>query len=118
MYKKGNVLADGALQLAAKFDQVNKRVMDVDNTTLTNNDWGAEDEKIAHLITVGRDLGLEKSGGALMTSKGTTMDSADVENGEMLYDEKGKAHSTWARIARKEEKAARKLIKAFSMDFA
>jgi hypothetical protein len=116
MYKRSKLLTEDALGLVATFERVSQQVADLDTTILMDNKWGEEDEKTTNLLVAGRDLGIDKYHSALMTSKEVTMNPEDMKDGETLYDHsENRVSSLWSKVARKEEKAVRKLVKAIKL---
>ena len=116
MYKRSKLLTEDALGLVATFERVSQQVLDLDTTTLMDNEWGEEDEKAANLLVAGRDLGIDKYQSTLMTSKEVTRNLEDIKDGEVLYDHsENRESSLWSKVARKEEKAVGKLIRAIGL---
>jgi hypothetical protein len=81
---------------------------------LLDNDWGDEDEEAAKLLGIGCEVGIQKYQCLLMASAAPTFDEDVTAMADMIYqkdDEQG--FNAWGRIAKKQERSAKKLLKSF-----
>lgn len=114
MYDRSNLIKDNAFGLITKFEEVNQYISKLDTTELMDNEWGGEDEKMANLLLIGRDLGISRYRKVLMISHEDTLSAEELAEGEGFYT--GEQDSLWGKVARKEEKAVKKLIKATALE--
>ncbi|KAI9049890.1 hypothetical protein LZ554_006038 [Drepanopeziza brunnea f. sp. 'monogermtubi'] len=104
-----------------KFESLGAKTASIDTSGLMDNDWLADDEQTAEILETGRKYGLEKYEAMLMGSEDPV-----VEEGEaavyvgMIYKDLVEADTSrsWGRIAKKQEKSARKLYKAIAAEDA
>jgi len=113
------------MDLISKFEDITKMVTALDTEGLVNNDWGVKDREICGLLEAGRDVGVRKYQRILNPDKATeggevAIDKVAEEVEKRLYGKESEVQvkGAWGKVARKQEKAAKKLIKAFEMDFA
>lgn len=115
MYERSKQLTEVASELVARFERVGHQVSGHDTTALMDNEWGEEDKHFAHLVLVGKDLGITRCQSILNAPKEAVMIPEDIKRGDVLYSE-DQLSFQWGTVARKEEKAARKLVKAVTSD--
>ena len=112
MYERSKQLTKVATGLAARFEKVSQQVAGQDTTGLLENKWGTEDAEFTHLVLIGKELGISRCQGILNAGKEVHEISAD-KGAESLYS-KEQRPLQWGKVARNEEKAARKLVKAIA----
>jgi hypothetical protein len=110
MYDRSNLLTKNAFGLITKFEEVSQYITELDTTALMDSEWGGEDEKLANLLLIGRDVGISRCQSILMTSSEETLSPEEMIKGEDFYT--GEQTGLWGKIARKEEKAIKKLVRA------
>jgi hypothetical protein len=115
MYPRSKKLTVDARALVAKFDQVAQRIEDLDTAGLTANDWKEEDRATAKVLAAGKKVGMDKYQSILTASK-QHMDNEDTRVAGHLYLNDPPATGIWGKVAKKQEKAARKLVRATEMD--
>jgi hypothetical protein len=117
MYSKSKELTAEALGLVARFDQVAQRVAELKPTGLMENEWAAEDGTAADLLAIGKRVGMNRYQSSLMASKEPPMDPDATQAAGFLYQGKGaQLPSIWGKIARKQEKATRKLVDGLAVE--
>lgn len=115
MYPRSKKLTADARALVAKFDQVAQRIEHIDTAALTANDWKEEDKATAKVLAAGKRVGMDKYQSILTASK-QHMDNEDTRVAGHLYLADPPAAGIWGKVAKKQEKAARKLVRATEMD--
>lgn len=114
MYSKSKELTAEALGLVARFDQVAQRVAELKPTGLMENEWAEEDSTAADLLAIGKRVGMNRYQSSLMASKEPPMDTDATQAAGFLYQ--GKRPGIWGKIARKQEKATRKLVDGLAVE--
>jgi len=112
MHTKSLELVAGANELVAIFEHVEKKIAEMDVVGMLDNEWAQEDHKIDALISEGRDIGVAKYRGILI-AKGREVD--EDQAGAQFYSQERVmegATGAWGEVARKQEKAVRKLVKS------
>ena len=112
MHAKSLELVAGANELVAIFEHVEKKIAEMDVVGMLDNEWAQEDHKIDALISEGRDIGVAKYRGILI-AKGREVD--EDQAGAQFYSQERVmegATGAWGEVARKQEKAVRKLVKS------
>jgi hypothetical protein len=115
MYERSKQLTKVASELVARFERVGQQVLGHDTTAPMDNEWEEEDKHFAHLVLVGKDLGITRCQSILNAPKEAVTIPEDIKQGDVLYSEDQPSFQ-WGKVARKEEKAARKLVKAVTSD--
>lgn len=111
MYSKSKEITANAFALIAKFEEVAKRIEEIDTTGLIENEWGEVDEKCAEMLLRGKKIGIERYRRMLNDSKKeTVLEGHDKKTSAGFYREEN-VEGCWGRMAKKQEKALRKLGK-------
>ncbi len=119
LYDRSQEIIAAAKLIVQKFESANEKTYKIDTTALLNNSWGAENESMANLLGIGHRVGLERFEAMLVGSDAPEVEEGDVALIDMLYKSAEKEKNNlmpWGKIARKQEKSARKLIKAIAVD--
>ena len=112
MHRKSLELVAGANELVATFERVEERIAEMDVMDMLDNEWAEEDRKIDALMSEGRDIGVAKYRGILMVKSGE-VDKAQA--GAQFYSQEQVvegATGAWGEVARKQEKAVKRLVKS------
>lgn len=115
LHDKSEILVSEALGLVAKFEEVNRFIDNLDTSSLMDNEWGAEDQRTAGLLLMGKALGITRCQNILMVSDKETSNTEDCTEGEKFYTGEN-AESIWGKVARKQEKAVKRLFKATTLE--
>lgn len=119
MYKGSTLLTEVASELVARFEVVGQHVAKLDTMALMDNEWVEENKKVEHLVLVGKNLGIIRCQSILNAFKETTTVPEDMKIGEALYNHsENQRSSLWGKVAKREEKAARKLVRAIASEVA
>jgi len=119
MYTQSQELTKGAIDLVAKFERITKQVSDLDTIALLDNAWGEEDEALTNLLSKGKAVGIDKCRNILMNSNVEAMDPEATDAANVLFPQvKNQVSSIWGKVARKEERAVQKLVKAITLEIA
>jgi len=91
---------------------------DFEISGLLDNNWGDEDGEAAKLLGVGRDVGIHKYQSLLTASaEPPTFDEEVAPMAEMMYKhDEDLASTAWGRIAKKQERYAKKLLKSLPQE--
>lgn len=100
LYARGRRVTADARALIKMFEDVKARVERVDGGKMLGNAWTAEDESARELLERGRRVGIERYAAGLGGERG---------EGKRVFGE-GEV-GVWGKVARKQEKAARRLVK-------
>jgi hypothetical protein len=99
-----------------RFEMANANTLSMETSGLMDNEWEGEDEAVAKVLTIGKAVGLDKYQRILTACKPMEMDDNATQVNQLLYGgPEDDASVGWARIAKKQEKAARRLVKTFSL---
>lgn len=128
LYDQSKKLATGAENLIAKFESACQEIAGLNTEALISNGWAEKDEKLRQLLLEGKEVGMRKYKKLLNPTKDKKENmEPEVEDPAMLAvegmffkkveGEEAADEGIWDKVARKHEKAAKKLVKAFSLDF-
>ena len=119
LYRRSQKLTTHAHQVVERFEMASLKTSSIDTSALLANEWEREDERVAELLAIGKAVGLDKYQSSLAAGKPTEPDGDAARFAELLYGGTEKNPSAgWGRVAKKHEKAARKLVKTFSVEVA
>lgn len=117
LYRKNRKLSKDAQALVSKFGQVTQRILELDTSGLVENGWDEEDEATSNLIAMGKKIGIGKCQSILMASREPPMEPEITEIAETVYQiPHDHVLGNWGKMARKQEKAARRMVKTLVMD--
>ena len=109
-YEKSREIVTMALSLVSKFEEVAKRVERIDVSALLENEWGAKDDQFKALLSMGKDIGVERYRRMLNASKEKLVLEGNAKEVEgALF--KGAREGKWGDVVRKQQKAMKKLVK-------
>lgn len=119
LYKRSQELAQGAHDLVSKFEEVTKKIADLDTASLVReNEWGEMDGKMENLLGVGMKIGVERVQGILKVERQERdVDVAEEEKRQaesVLFkvgDGEEEMASVWGRVARKQVKVMGKSVR-------
>ena len=128
MHPKSLALINNALGICAKYEELVAKIQTIDTAELLDNEWEAEDRKLMESLGNGRIVGVQKCQVILGTkskskSKPKDKDAAEEPNDldraaveacffpqkEVLAEG---VTGAWGEVAKKQEKAVRKLVNA------
>ncbi|TAQ89133.1 tRNA pseudouridine synthase [Chlorociboria aeruginascens] len=113
-YKRSQNLTACALRLIEKFDRVIEQIS-TDASNSTEYPWAEEDNKMAKLLTAGKAAGLSNIESLLTGSREPVLDAEATRDSSTFYQNRDEyAAVGWGRIARKQEKALKKVIRGIS----
>ena len=117
LYKRSRSLTARGLEVVEKFEMASAKTSSIETSGLMDNEWGCEDETAAKVLAIGKAVGLDKYQSILTAGKPMEMDGDANQISELLYGgtEEGLSPG-WGKVAKKQEKAARKLVKTFSLE--
>lgn len=82
-----------------------------------DNNWGDEDDQVAKILAVGHEVMLNKYEAMLQGYEEPIVEGENVEYVGMLYKPNGEDKSMpWGKIAKKQEKSARKLYRSIAVE--
>lgn len=112
MYSKSKEITATAFALVAKFEEVAKRVEEIDTTALVENEWGDQDQALRKMLLTGLSIGVDRYTRMLHDSKEeAVLEGEEKETSKVLFGEKMAEGPRWGSVARKQERALRKLGK-------
>ena len=117
-YQRSKDIISMAFSLVAKFEEIAKRVEEVDAMALIENEWGVVNERVRGVLSIGRDVGVERYKRMLHPKKDKLVLEGDVkEVEESLFrgGEKTAGEGSWGAIVRKHGKAWEKLVKSIEV---
>ena len=115
LYERSKALTASAQALIESYEHACERVAGLDMKGLMENNWDEEDRALAKLLAAGKRVAAHKYQSILSATKPQEQQrlSADEARAEkLLYDDEAAAPSEWGKVARKQEKAARRLARA------
>jgi len=84
---------------------------------LLDNDWGEEDKEVAKLIGIGCEVGIQRHQSLLTASAEPTFDKEVTTMAEMIYKkDEGLLSNAWGKIAKQQERYAKKLLKSLPLE--
>lgn len=116
LFQRNKEILDSARSLVQKFEDVAQRIKSQDTTSLTANNWKEEDEALASLLEAGRKVGVDKCQSLMTASTERRLSAEEARAAKILYNRGQPGASGWGKVARKQEKAVRKLAKASEVD--
>jgi hypothetical protein len=113
-YQRGKQITAYAYNLIERFEKDNDETVKIEVTGLTTNSWVKEYKDVENVITAGRDVGLQKYE-ALADGVGEPeIDEDMVEFVKSIYKPEHQPPGIgWGRMARKQDKALKKVDKNF-----
>ncbi|KAJ5038119.1 uncharacterized protein L3040_006988 [Drepanopeziza brunnea f. sp. 'multigermtubi'] len=119
LYGRGKEILRTTQLNIQKFETLGAKTARIDTSGLMDNDWLADDEQTAGILETGRKYGLEKYAAMLRGSEDPVVEEeAAVYVGMIYRDLEADASRSWGRIAKKQEKSARRLYKAIAAEDA
>jgi hypothetical protein len=117
LHAKSKEITATAFALVAKFEDVAKRVGELDTKALLENNWAEEDDTFAGILADGLRVSVDRYRRMLHARKEAVLEGDDRDAEQLLLD-KGKARvkGAWGKMARKQEKAFGKLIETVEGD--
>jgi hypothetical protein len=112
LYETNKKFTTNAHSLVEKFKQVSKRIQNLDVKKMSEYKWKDEDKSIAKLLAAGRKVGMDKYHSILHASKPQRLRTEEARAAKILYDDEDAEPSVWGKIARKQERAAKRLARA------
>ncbi|TVY94213.1 hypothetical protein LAWI1_G000177, partial [Lachnellula willkommii] len=118
LYKQSKNLSAAAKEIIERFEIANQLTSNFDVSVLLDNNWGGEDEEAAKLLGVGRDVGIHKYQSLLTASaEPPAFDEEVTAMAEVIYKkDEGLVSTAWGRIAKKQERSAKKLLKSLPQE--
>jgi hypothetical protein len=117
LYKQSKPLSAAAKDILEKFEIANQLTSENEMSGLLDNDWGEEDEEAAKLLGIGCEVGIQKYQSLLTTSAEPTFDEEVTTMAEMIYKkDEGLVSNAWGKIAKKQERSAKKLLKSLPLE--
>ncbi|TVY43724.1 hypothetical protein LSUB1_G000636 [Lachnellula subtilissima] len=118
LYKQSNNLSAAAKDIIKMFESANQLTSNFDISGLLDNDWGDEDGEAARLLGVGRDVGIHKYQSLLTASaEPPPFDEEVTAMADMIYKkDEGLVSTAWGKIAKKQERSAKKLLKSLPQE--
>lgn len=117
LYDRSQEIVAAAKLIVHKFESANDKTSKVDMAGMVKNNWGSENDYIATLLKIGHRIGLEKFEAMLMGSDAPEVEEVDAAFVIELYQPTERDTSIpWGRIVKKQEKSARKLMKAIAVE--
>ena len=84
---------------------------------LLDNAWGEEDEEVAKLLGIGCEVGIQRYQKLLTASAEPTFDDEVTTMAEIIYKkDEGLVSNAWGKIAKKQEKSAKNLLKSLPLE--
>lgn len=113
LFGRSKSLINNALALINTFTTANAKTENCEVADLLTNEWEGEVGAAASVLAVGCNVGLEKYQALLQGAGHPIVEEEDEEFVSAIYgtEEKGAFEYGWGKIAKKEEKAARKFVK-------
>lgn len=95
----------------------NKLTTEVETSDLLENDWEGEDEEATKVLAIGCDVGIRKYESLLNASAQLATDEEAASLADMIYKKDDTLISNaWGRIAKKQERSSKKLLKSFAVE--
>lgn len=113
LFGRSKSLIDNALSLIDVFTTANAKTENCEVADLLNNEWEGEVEAAASVLAVGCNVGLEKYQALLQGAGHPIVEEEDEQFVSAIYgaEKEGTFEYGWGKIAKKEEKAAKKFVK-------
>lgn len=87
---------------------------EIELSGLLDNDWGDEDKEAAKLLAIGCEVGIQKYQCLLTAAAAPTFDEEVTALADKIYKkDDGQGFNAWGKIAKKQERLAKKLLKSF-----
>lgn len=121
MHQKSLELITNAEQLVAIFENVEKDIIECDMVGVLDNEWRDEDATIENLLAEGYEVGVRKHWEIMSGRRSEGEPEADHRVGPVFYSEErvvDGAIGAWGRVARKQGKAIRRLVKSTFVEAA
>lgn len=100
----------------SKFEEVAKRIKEIDTTALIENEWGDQDEAIKVILHNGKNIGVNRYRRMLNASKeDVVLEGEDKKTSGVFFADERRAEGGWGKMAKKQEKALRKLGQTLEM---
>ncbi|CZT08753.1 uncharacterized protein RCO7_03448 [Rhynchosporium graminicola] len=113
LFDRSLEIIDGAKLIIEKFEMAREKTNKIEIARLMDNNWSEENDDIAKILATGHMVGLEKYEAMLMGSGEPDIEEEDLELTGLFYpDTEVNTYIPWGGMARKGEKAMRKLLKA------
>ncbi|PBP21279.1 hypothetical protein BUE80_DR007938 [Diplocarpon rosae] len=115
-YRSHDVVAS-AKRILESFESASENLSKIDTSGLMDNNWGEQNEQTAEILALGYKVGLGKYDAMLGGADEPVLEEEDSIFVDMIYKPTEKSPSlTWGGIVKKQEKLARKLVKALAVD--
>lgn len=112
LFERNKNLTTKAWSLINNFQHISQHVKNLDTKKFVQNNWKQEDKSLAKLLKTGKKVGMEKAQVVVTASKQTRRDAGETLAEKVLYDEETSIKEGWGKVARKQEKAMRKLARS------
>jgi hypothetical protein len=114
LYERSKTLKTTAQALIENYEHASERVASLDMKGLMDNNWEEEDRALVKLLAAGKRVAVHKYHTILNATKPQEqrLSAEEARAEKLLYDDEAAAPSEWGRVARKQEKAVRRLARA------
>lgn len=114
-----NSIITAAKAIITTFNSANEKTSKIETLGLLDNNWAEQDADIAELIAIGHNIGLEKYDAMLMgRAEPVIEEESQAVYADLLFPPRGEVGGgglEWGKVVRKQEKSARRLVKALDV---
>ncbi|KAG9229607.1 hypothetical protein BJ875DRAFT_488760 [Amylocarpus encephaloides] len=114
LFKWSKNLTENARQILRTFEGLSKLTSDNETSRLLENTWEEDDEKMIQILDVGHKLAIEKYECLIGGNKAYSVKPTLLPVAKEFYGEGAEStHVGWGRIADRQERGIRKIVKSF-----
>lgn len=113
LYERSKQITAKAIDLVEAFEKANEKTTKIKTADLASNSWEEENDTVEKVIAIGRIAGLQKYEALAAGAGEPEIDEDMVVYAEAIYKPEEEFSGVgWGRMARKQEKAVKKLQKS------
>jgi hypothetical protein len=112
LFQRDKKVTSAGWSLIENFQRISQHIKNLDTKSITKNNWKQEDKDLIELLQAGKKVGMEKARAVVTAQKQTRLNGLEKIAEKVLYDEETEIKGSWGEVAKKQEKALKKLARS------